>query len=423
MNLSMTAKDATGLSRSEQKALLLQALSGLPAKRVLLLPPDITRFHSGTGYLTEEAYLYYTAQGAEVDVMPALGTHAPMTDEEISVMFGRIPKDRFFVHKWRTDTVPVGEAPTDFVSEVTEGLWKEPVTFTVNRRLLDLSYDLILSLGQVVPHEVIGMSSHAKNIFVGTGGEKIIHTSHMIGAVYGLERMMGRDHSPVRKIFDYGMEHFLADRPIVFVLTVATAPQGKPLVHGLFIGHGRQCLTDAVALAQKTNIDFVEHGLKKCVVYLQPDEYHSTWLGNKSIYRTRMAMADGGELIVLAPGVRHFGENPEADALIRKYGFRGRLETLKAYSENEDLRANASVAAHLIHGSTDGRFSITYAVREVSPAEVEALGFKGARYEDLAKIYDPEKLHYGYNTVNGEEIYYVPNPSIGLWINRETFTP
>jgi hypothetical protein len=136
-----------------------------------------------------------------------------------------------------------------------------------------------------------------------------------------------------------------------------------------------------------------------------------------------MAMADGGELIILAPGVERFGEDDQVDRLIRKYGYRGRLKTLEEFRkpENRDLQENMGAAAHLIHGSSDGRFTITYAVRDISKEEIDSVGFHAADYEEMAKKYDPEKLAYGYNTVDGEEIYYIPNPALGLWINREAF--
>ena len=358
-----------------------------------------------------------------MDILPALGTHAPMTREQCEKMFGDIPFECLIAHNWRTDVVKLGEVPADYLREITEGLWQEPVNAEVNRLVMDEKYDLIISPGQVVPHEVIGMSNHAKNLFVGVGGSDMINKSHMIGAVYGMERMMGKDHSPVRKLFDYGMEHFLKDRPILFVLTVTTAPRGKTRTHGLFIGEGRECLTKAVELSRQKNIDFVKTGIKKCVVYLDPSEFRSTWLGNKAVYRTRMAIADGGELIVLAPGVERFGEDEECDRLIRKYGYKGRLNTLEQFQkpENEDLRQNMGAAAHLIHGSSDGRFSITYAVKEISRQEIEGVGFAWADYDETEAKYDPEKLSYGYNEVNGEEIYFIPNPALGLWINKEKF--
>ncbi len=417
------AEAETGLTPEEIKAALLASLEGRSLKKVLILPPDFTRFHSNAGYITNVFYHALTERGVQVDILPALGTHVPVTKAQWDAMFGDVPFERMLVHNWRTDVVKLGEIPADFISDITEGLWTEPVSAEVNRLVMDRSYDLIISPGQVVPHEVIGMANHAKNFFVGVGGSEMINKSHMVGAVYGMERMMGKDHTPVRKIFDYGMEHFLHERPILFVLTVTTAPGGVIRTHGLFIGEGRDCLTNAVKLAQQKNIDFVEHGLKKCVVYLDPSEFKSTWLGNKAVYRTRMAMADGGELIILAPGVERFGEDDQVDVLIRKYGYRGRLHTLEAFKqpENTDLRENMGAAAHLIHGSSDGRFTITYAVKEITKEEIASVGFRAADYDELARKYDPEKLQYGYNEVDGETVYFIPNPALGLWINRETF--
>ncbi len=419
----LIAKREEGLSRDEIRQALLASLEGRSVRRALILPPDFTRFHSGAGFITNVYYHALIERGAEVDVLPALGTHEPMTDGQLDAMFGDIPHGRFLVHDWRHDVVRLGEIPAEFVREITGGLWTEAVGAEINRRVMDESYDLIISPGQVVPHEVIGMSNHAKNLFVGVGGSEMINKSHMIGAVYGMERMMGRDRTPVRRLFDYGMEHFLKDRPILFVLTVTTAPGGEIRTHGLFIGEGRECLTRAVKLAQEKNIDFVPRGIKKCVVYLDPAEFKSTWLGNKAVYRTRMAMADGGELVVLAPGVERFGEDAECDRLIRRYGYRGRLHTLEEFrkEENADLRANMGAAAHLIHGSSDGRFSVTYAVKRISRAEIEAVGYQSADYDETAAKYDPAKLAYGWNAVGGEEIYYIPNPALGLWIDRGRF--
>lgn len=422
-DIYLIAKTENGLAQEEIKKALLESLKGRELKKVLILPPDFTRFHSNAGYITNVYYHALTEQGVKVDIMPALGTHVAVTKEQWNAMFGDIPYEKMLVHNWRTDVVRLGEIPESFLSEITEGLWDEPVNAEVNRLVLDESYDLIISPGQVVPHEVIGMANHSKNLFVGVGGSEMINKSHMVGAVYGMERMMGKDFTPVRRMFDYGMEHFLSERPIMFVLTVTTAPGGNIHTHGLFIGEGRECLTNAVKLAQKKNIDFVEHGLKKCVVYLDPSEFRSTWLGNKAVYRTRMAMADGGELIILAPGVERFGEDDTVDALIRKYGYRGRLHTLEEFRkpENADLRENMGAAAHLIHGSSDGRFTITYAVKNITKEEIASAGFNAADYDELAEKYNPDELKYGYNTVDGEEIYYIPNPALGLWINREKF--
>ena len=424
MELCLRATTEAGLTDGELRAAVERLCAAHPAKKVLLLPPDFTRFHSKAGFLTNVCYHFYADRSAEVDVLPTLGTHRAMTEAEASEMFGDVPFTRFIVHNWRTDVVKIGEVPGEFLSEITEGLWSDPMDVEVNRRIMDPGYDLILSIGQVVPHEVIGMANHSKNIFVGAGGADMINKSHMVGAVYGMERMMGRDFTPVRKVFDYALERFLRDRPLDFLLTVTTAPGGKTVTHGLFAGRERDALEAAVELAQKKNIDFVEHGIKKCVVYLDPSEFHSTWLGNKAVYRTRMAVADGGELLILAPGVETFGEDAQVDALIRKYGYCGRKAVLALFQKPEcaDLRANMGAAAHLIHGSSDGRFTVTYAVQPEMREQIEGVHFLSADVNEKLRRYDPEKLNCGWNTLpDGEEIFFIPNPALGLWIDRERF--
>lgn len=425
MNIFLKAKDDSGLSKEQIQGALRQSLDGKALKKVLIIPPDFTRFHSNAGFITNAYYHMLRESGAQVDILPALGTHEPVSEAECREMFGDIPYGAFIRHNWRTDVVKLGEVPAKFLSDITEGLWKEPVSVEINRLVMEPSYDLILSVGQVVPHEVIGMANHSKNLFVGAGGSEMINTSHMVGAVYGMERMMGKDHTPVRRMFDYALEKFLKDLPLLFVLTVTTAPGGDIRTHGLFIGKERNALEEAVALAQQKNIDFVDKGIKKCVVYLDPKEFKSTWLGNKAVYRTRMAVADDGDLIVLAPGVTKFGEDEQVDQLIRKYGYCGRLQVLDYFNrpECDDLRENMGAAAHLIHGSSDGRFRITYAVKEITREEIEGVHFQSAPYEDMARRYDPGKLEYGWNTLpDGEEIYFIPNPALGLWIDKTRFS-
>ena len=425
MELSLRADAENGLSDETLERELSAVLNGHPAKKVLIIPPDHTRFYSKAGFLTSICYRHYTSLDAQVDIMPALGTHAPLTREEAEEMFEGVPFKRFIVHNWRKDVVKLGEIPGAFIAQRTGGLWTQPVEVEINRLVMDDSYDLIISPGQVVPHEVAGMANHAKNLFVGVGGSDMINKSHMVGAVYGMERMMGRDHTPVRDMFDYAYETFLGNRPVLFLLTVTTAPGGNTLTHGLFCGSERDVLDEAVKLAQEKNIDFLDHGIKKCVVYLEPGEFKSTWLGNKAIYRTRMAIADGGELIVLAPGVARFGEDEEVDALIRKYGYRGRERILEMFNmpQGGDLRANMGAAAHLIHGSSDGRFSITYAVKAIPQEDIASVGFTPADYDEAAVRYDPRRLAYGMNTLpDGEEVFFIPNPALGLWIDRERFS-
>lgn len=422
-NKEIFLRSEEGLSEEEIKEALKESLvDGLT--NVLVVPPDYTRFHSNAGFITNYYYHELVDRGVKVDILPALGTHVPMTDAELTKMYGDIPHDVFIAHNWREDVVSLGKVPKEYLSEISEGLWEEDIEVEVNKLIMDEKYDLIISVGQVVPHEVVGMSNHAKNLFVGAGGSRMINSSHMLGAVYGMERMMGKDKTPVRMLYDYGFEHYLKDRPIIFVQTVTTAPGGNIHTHGLFISKGRRCFEEAVKSAQETNIDFVDKPFKKCIVYLDPEEFKSTWLGNKAVYRTRMAMEDGGELIILAKGVDKFGEDKEIDKLIRKYGYKGRLNTLEKFNSEEgaDLRNNMSAAAHLIHGSSDDRFSITYAVENITREEIESVGYQSADYNEMASKYHLDELTHGYNIVDGEEIYYVPNPALGLWIDKNKFS-
>ncbi len=421
MEIFLKGNTPLGLSNLEIEEALLQSIQGKKLKKVLLIPPDFTRFHSNAGLITNR-YYHALKETAQIDILPALGTHDPMSEEEIIEMYGDIPFDRFIVHNWREDIVKVGEVPAEYIKEITDGLWDKGVICEVNKIIMDPSYDLIISIGQVVPHEVIGMANHSKNIFVGCGGKQTINQSHMIGAVYGMEKMMGKDHTPVRKVLDYALTHFINHLPLIFVLTVTTAPKGQIKTHGLFIGNTRRVLEEAIVLSQEKNIDFVDKGIKKCIVYLDPKEFKSTWLGNKSIYRTRMAIADDGELIVLAPGVTKFGEDPKIDELIRKYGYAGRLKVLELFKKNDDLKQNMSAAAHLIHSSSDGRFKITYAVKKISEKEVNNIHFNAANYDEVIKKYDPEKLIPGWNKLDdGEEVFFIPNPALGLWIDKNRF--
>ncbi len=407
-----------GIPEKELRKALAQSLEGRNLKKVLILPPDFTRMYSGAGKITA-IYYELLKDKCQVDIMPALGTHAPMTKEEWVTFFGEgVPFDIMMVHNWRTDVVKLGEVPASFVSEVSEGLVRNSIDVEVNRRITDPSYDLILSIGQVVPHEVVGMANYSKNIFVGCGGSSMINSSHMLGAFYGMERIMGRDFSPVRRVFDYAQENFLSNIPLLYVLTTTTNKGDEVTIHGLYIGSERAHFEAAVKKSQEINLTHMAKRLNKVVVYLDPREFKSTWLGNKAIYRTRMAIADGGELIVLAPAVGRFGEDDENDRLIRKYGYVGREKVLELVDapENEDLRRNLSVAAHLIHGSSDGRFRITYCAGKLTEEEVRGAAFNYMPYEEASARYDPAKLTDGFHMVDGEEIFYISNPALGLWV-------
>lgn len=416
----------TNLSAEDLRNGLHEALTKIGKKqKVLVVPPDFTRFPSRAGELTEFAWEYYGNK--LVDILPALGTHTPMTDEQISKMFGKTPRSLFRDHDWRNDVVTLGYVPAEFVKDVSEGAVDFEWPVQVNKLLQNGGHDLILSIGQVVPHEVVGIANYNKNIFVGTGGAEGINKSHFIGAAYGMEKMMGRADTPVRRVFNYASEHLASHLPIVYVLTVVGLnKQGNLQTFGLFVGDDYDVFNIAAKLSLEVNFEMVEKPLKKVLVWLDPTEFKSTWLGNKSIYRTRMAIADGGELIVLAPALKEFGEDKQIDKLIRKYGYFGTPKTLKATKENKDLQDNLSAAAHLIHGSSEGRFSITYCPgkgkENLTREEIESVGFQWADIDEVMEKYNFNSLKEGFNTLpNGEEIFYISNPALGLWAHRDRF--
>ncbi len=416
--------ESSVLTDSDLEAGIYEALKKLEKDRgigkVLVIPPDFTRFHSKAGQLTSYAYNYLGE--SLTDILPALGTHTPMTESEINKMFPGVPHSLFREHEWKKDLTTLGTVPGSYISEQTEGKLDFDWPAQVNSLLVDGNFDLILSIGQVVPHEVVGMANYNKNIFVGTGGREGINKSHYIGAVYGMERLMGRADTPVRAVLNYASEKFAQNLPIVYIQTVIDMDENGELnTRGLFIGDDYECFQAASDLSLKVNFKMLEKPIKKVVVYLDPEEFRSTWLGNKSIYRTRMAIADGGELIVLAPGVKEFGEDPEIDRLIRKYGYFGTEKTLEFVNKNKELQDSLGAAAHLIHGSSEDRFSITYCPGYLSKEEIESVNFKYGSLSEIQKKYDPEKLKEGYNTLpDGEEIFYISNPALGLWahINR-----
>lgn len=416
---------SVSVNDAELKEMVLGAIakSGKEIKRMLLLPPDHTRLNSCAGRITEIIYEEYSGK-CHIDIMPALGTHSAMNDAQLEMMFGtKIPKSAFKVHDWRNDVVSLGKASSEFIKELSGGNLDYEVNVQVNKIVYD-NYDLIVSIGQVVPHEVVGMANYTKNIMVGIGGSDMINKSHFLGAVANLEKIMGHADSPVRRLFNYGVDTYLSDLPFLFMQTVMARDEetGKMAMRGFFAGTGEDPFLAAAELSVETNLQLLDKPLKKVVVYLDPEEFKSTWLGNKSVYRTRMAIADDGDLIVLAPGLVEFGEDPENDRLIRKYGYKGTPNTLKMVAENQELRDNLGAAAHLIHGSSEGRFRITYCPgKGVSADEIRSVGFEYGDLDEMMKKYDFANLKDGINIVNGEEIFYISNPALGLWALKSNF--
>ncbi|MBQ7534039.1 MAG: DUF2088 domain-containing protein [Stomatobaculum sp.] len=412
--------EETGLNDGELEkgvAEYLTQYQGL--KKVLVVPPDFTRCFSYAGELTRMIYRHLSARGVFVQVMPALGTHMEMDAAEKKAFFADVvPEEAMLVHHWQTDTIRLGTVPAEFVSEISGGLFSREIEVEVNHLLFDGGFDLILSVGQVVPHEVVGMSNYSKNLFVGLGGRGMINQSHMLGAVCGLENVIGDADSPVRALYDYAQRNFLDQKaPVAFLQTVTVQDGERVIVKGCYMGESRRPYEKAAALSRKLNITHLDRPVKRVVAYMDPAECKSTWISNKAIYRTCRMIADGGELLVLAPGAASFGENEEADAMIRKYGYCGRDKVLKLYEEG--AFGNLSmVAAHLIHGSSNGRYIIRYATdpEKLTEEEVRSVGYEWTDCVEAMRQYGPAVSREGWNTAaDGTEYYFAGKPAAGLW--------
>jgi nickel-dependent lactate racemase len=419
------SESAPSIPRSRVEHLIERALDEAKSRlckiprRVLLLPPDITRMHSGAGWITE-CFYKLLADSADVHVIPTLGQHEPHTRAQNAQMFGSIPHERIHAHDWRGGCTYLGDIPADYVQQTTLGAadWKFPIW--LNSMLIREKWDLVINVGHVVPHEVLGFANHNKNYFIGLGGKELICASHMAAACCGIENNLGNLLTPVRQCFNWAEEKYLGGLPDFYVQVVLARDSQGQLTHsGVFVGDDLETYLAAARSAREQNITMLDEPLKKVVCVMQGDEFFSTWVANKAVYRTRMALADDGELLIIAPGLKRFGEQPDVDAFIRKYGYCGTHRVMELYRQNADMQDLAHATAHLIHGSSEGRFRITYAPGHLTRSDVEQVKFE---YADLAETlgrYPVSQLREGFNDVHGERVFFIPTPSAGLWATRE----
>lgn len=418
--------EAPVLPEAEIRALSLRLLEEArkritsDLKRVLLLPPDLTRAHSGAGKVTEWLYLALKDE-AEVHVIPTLGQHVPHTPEQNRWMFGSIPEERIHAHDWRNGVTRVGVIPAERVRESTGGVadWEIPVD--LNTMLVKEPWDLIINIGHVVPHEVLGFANHNKNYFIGLGGKELICASHLAAATYGIENNLGNLITPLRACYNWAEEQFLSHLPdVYFQIVMQRDSENKLVTSGVYVGDDLETYLEAARASRAQNITVFDKPVQKIVAVMQSDEFFATWVANKAVYRTRMAMADGGELLIIAPGVKRFGEQPEVEEIIRTYGYRGTPYVMEKYKTEPMLREYAHGTAHLIHGSSEGRFTIRYAPGHLTKAEVEQVGYAYMDIDEALARYNPETLKEGWNTLpDGEEIFFISTPSAGLWAAKE----
>lgn len=419
------SQESASLSREQIQALCVKTLDEARSRlkvdfrRVLLLPPDLTRAHSGAGIITEMLYKLLP-KSCDTHVIPTLGQHVPHTPAENRWMFGDIPNERIHAHDWRNGVTRVGIVPASVVKEYTEGKVDWAIPIDLNTMLMKEEWDLIINIGHVVPHEVLGFANHNKNYFIGVAGKETICTSHMASATWGIENNLGNLITPTRAIFNWAEDKFLGHLPDCYVQIVMNRDaQNKLVTSGIYVGDDLETYLQAARASKRQNITVFEEPVKKIVAVMQADEFRSTWVANKAVYRTRMAIADGGELLIIAPGLERFGEQPDVDALIRKYGYQDTPTCLELYKQNADMQDLAHGTAHLMHGTAEGRFTIRYAPAKLTKAEVEGVRFAHADLNEMQKRYDARLMKEGWHTMpDGEEVYYISTPSAGLWATR-----
>jgi nickel-dependent lactate racemase len=388
-------------------------------RRVLLLPPDLTRMHSGAGWITEAIY-NRLPKTCDTHVIPTLGQHVPHTLEENRTMFGSIPNDRIHAHDYRNGVVEVGTVPADVMAEKSNGKVRFELPIDLNTMLMREKWDLIINIGHVVPHEVLGFANHNKNYFIGLGGKRSLCASHIAAAYYGIENNLGRLITPLRACFNWAQDKFLADLPDVFLQIVMNRDKQNKLVQtGIYVGDDLDTYLNAAKASRRQNVTLFDEPIKKVIAVMQADEFRSTWVANKAVYRTRMAMADGGELLIIAPGLERFGEQPEIEAIIKKYGYCGTPKVMSLYEKEPDLQDFANGAAHLCNGSSEGRFTIRYAPGKLNRQQIEGVNFQYADLQETLKRYDPSTMKEGWNTMpDGEKVYFISTPSAGLWATK-----
>jgi carbohydrate kinase (thermoresistant glucokinase family) len=400
------------------------------ARRVLLVPPDHTRVAGRGGLITRLLFEALAAAGRDPWVLPALGTHQPMSDSGLRALFeGYLPSERILTHPWRTGLVGVGEIGAAEVAAISGGRMQGPIAIEIDEALL-MEWDLVVSVGQVVPHEVIGMANYTKNVVIGLGGAATINTSHLLGALCDMETIMGRVHTPVRDVVDAAFDRYLASRmETLWVLTVAQDTDAGVVQRGLFVGRGGSGASGGAAyraaaeVAADCNIT-VTAPMARVVCWLDEEEFHSTWLANKAVYRTRMALADDAELVLLAPGVTRFGEDAIVDGVIRRHGYRGTPTVLEALGHDPELADNLGAAAHLIHGSSEGRFRIVYCTDPgrggLGRHDIEAVGYEWRPLPEELKLLEvsADTPTGDRHDANGNAFYFIARPALGLWTAR-----
>jgi nickel-dependent lactate racemase len=294
------------LTEDEVRSAVLDALGSVDVagRRVLVIIPDHTRTVP-MGPLFRLIYECLAQHAEKLDYLIALGTHPPMSEEMIYQRVAitrdehrsRFPKVRFFNHMWKDPEAlaEVGCLSADDISEITDGRFEEEVAITINRMVFD--YDLLLIVGPVFPHEVVGFSGGNKYLFPGIAGQRIIDFFHWLGAVITNPVIIGNKWTPVRKVVDRAAAMVEVPR-----LSLSLVVKGEGLA-GVYFGTPEEAWSQAADLSDKLHIEYKNKPFHT-VLSRAPEMYDDIWTAGKCMYKLEPVVADGGTLIIYAPHVK-----------------------------------------------------------------------------------------------------------------------
>ncbi len=324
----------------------------LSGKRILTIIPDRTR----TAPIPLMFRLFneiITPEVKQHDFIIALGTHKPLSSREITLLTGCSPDEaevrygnvRIYNHDWdRKDAFTrIGSIPKRDVRELSDGKLSQDLPVRINRLILD--YDILLVLGPVFPHEVVGFSGGNKYFFPGIAGPEIIDLTHWLGALMTSRDIIGTKHTPVRRIIDRAASLIPAGK-FCFAMVV----MGEDLA-GLYTGTPETAWGKAADLSSKVHIRWCPRAYRQ-VLSIMPAMYDDIWTAAKGMYKVEPVTEDGGEVIIYAPHIAEFSYThgniiEEVGYHVRDY-FMGQWDRFKGYPY--------SVLAHSTHLSGQGTF-------------------------------------------------------------------
>ena len=342
------------LAVDDLRGILCQALEVIrPGERVLAIIPDKTR-DDNTHELFPIANEFLQKRGAaSFDALVAQGTHPPMSAAQKLSKIGNADfRGSLFDHRWDDpdELITLGELSVETVRELTGGLIDQAVPVSINKLLAPGIYDSVLVFGATVPHEVAGFAGGAKYFFPGVAGPELTHTTHWLGALAGIENIIGQVETPTRRLIEAAAD--LIPARIISLNTVVSRNEGALVTYALFAGDIKDAFRRAAEVSRQVHIRYTGRKYKRVIALLDP-HYDELWVGGKASYKLGGIIEEGGELIIYAPHLTKLSETH--GELIEKYGYAPLESVRDMLGVSEELRENLCIAAHLAHVAYAGR--------------------------------------------------------------------